>query len=366
MPRSTITNSAVTSDTSNTTDTAPPSASLSYKDAGVDIEAGAELIDQIGAACKATHRPEMISSLGGFAAMTRIPPGYEHPVLVSGTDGVGTKLKLAIEHNRHDGVGQDLVAMCVNDVLVTGAEPFLFLDYYATGRLEVDVAARVIKGIARGCEIADCSLAGGETAEMPGFYDGDEYDLAGFAVGVVDEANIIDGSAIREGDAIIGLPSSGPHSNGYSLIRKVLEDRAIRPGDELLDELLAPTRIYVKSVLATLRAVPGAIHGMAHITGGGFYENIPRIFTDPNQAALINIDAWRVPEVFSFLKQAGNIDEREMLTTFNCGIGFLLIIDQKQSALIESSLNEAGESPMMIGSVVTAEATPGTGQILIR
>jgi phosphoribosylformylglycinamidine cyclo-ligase len=201
---------------------------------------------------------------------------------------------------------------------------------------------------------------------MPGFYDGDEYDLAGFAVGVVDEANIIDGSTIRTGDTIIGLPSSGPHSNGYSLIRKVLEDRSIRPGDDLLDELLAPTRIYVKSVLATLRAVPGAVHGMVHITGGGFYENIPRVFTDPNQAALINIDAWRVPEVFSFLKQAGNIDEREMLTTFNCGIGFLLIIDAQQSELVASSLTEAGESPMTIGSVATAEATPGTGQILIR
>ena len=229
------------------------SQGLSYKDAGVDIEAGAELVRRIGSACKATHRPEMLSNLGGFAAMTEIPAGYQQPVLVSGTDGVGTKLKLAIDHNRHDGVGQDLVAMCVNDVLVTGAEPFLFLDYYATGSLDVDTAATVIKGIARGCELAGCSLAGGETAEMPGFYEGSEYDLAGFCVGVAEKSRIIDGSRVATGDVIIGLPSSGPHSNGYSLIRKVLERVGVAANPDLLDELLAPTRIYVKPVLELLQ-----------------------------------------------------------------------------------------------------------------
>ena len=232
----------------------------------------------------------MLSTLGGFAAMTEIPSGYSQPVLVSGTDGVGTKLKLAIDFNRHDGVGQDLVAMCVNDVLVTGAEPFLFLDYYATGRLDVDTAERVIKGIAHGCEIAGCSLAGGETAEMPGFYEGEEYDLAGFAVGVVDKPNIIDGSGVAVSDVIIGLPSSGPHSNGYSLIRKVLANQEAVPSEALLDDLLAPTRIYVQSVLALLKAKPEAVHGMVHITGGGFYENIPRILPNENVAALIDTD----------------------------------------------------------------------------
>ena len=222
--------------------------------------------------------------------MTEIPSGYSQPVLVSGTDGVGTKLKLAIDFNRHDGVGQDLVAMCVNDVLVTGAEPFLFLDYYATGRLDVDTAERVIKGIAHGCEIAGCSLAGGETAEMPGFYEGEEYDLAGFAVGVVDKPNIIDGSGVAVSDVIIGLPSSGPHSNGYSLIRKVLTNQEAVPSEALLDDLLAPTRIYVQSVLALLKAKPEAVHGMVHITGGGFYENIPRILPNENVAALIDTD----------------------------------------------------------------------------
>ena len=212
--------------------------------------------------------------------MTEIPAGYDQPVLVSGTDGVGTKLKLAIDHNRHDGVGQDLVAMCVNDVLVTGAEPFLFLDYYATGKLDVDTAERVIKGIARGCELSGCSLAGGETAEMPGFYEGDEYDLAGFAVGVVNKPSIIDGSQVADGDIIIGLPSTGPHSNGYSLIRKVLENQDATPSEALLDDLLAPTRIYVRSVLSVLKSLPNAIHGMVHITGGGFYENIPRILPE--------------------------------------------------------------------------------------
>ncbi|NKB99717.1 MAG: phosphoribosylformylglycinamidine cyclo-ligase [Pseudomonadales bacterium] len=341
------------------------SQNLTYKDAGVDIDAGAALIERIGAACKATHRPEMLSTLGGFAAMTEIPTGYDQPVLVSGTDGVGTKLKLAIDHDRHDGVGQDLVAMCVNDVLVTGAEPFLFLDYYATGHLEVDTAARVIKGIAYGCELAGCSLAGGETAEMPGFYEGEEYDLAGFAVGVVNKPNIIDGSQINAGDNIIGLPSSGPHSNGYSLVRKVLENQTTPPNESLLDDLLAPTRIYVKSVLQALRERPGAIHGMVHITGGGFYENIPRIFSDDSLAALIDTDSWAWPEVFSFLQQAGNIEHREMLTTFNCGIGFLMMVDPTHTEALLDVLVTAGEESRVIGQVVDAATEPSASQILV-
>ena len=342
----------------------PSSQGLSYKDAGVDIEAGAELIRRIGSACKATHRPEMLSNLGGFAAMTEIPAGYQQPVLVSGTDGVGTKLKLAIDHNRHDGVGQDLVAMCVNDVLVTGAEPFLFLDYYATGSLDVDTAATVIKGIARGCEIAGCSLAGGETAEMPGFYEGSEYDLAGFCVGVAEKSRIIDGSSVATGDVIIGLPSSGPHSNGYSLIRKVLERAGAGANPDLLDELLAPTRIYVKPVLELLQNVP--VNAMVHITGGGFYENIPRVFNDPNHAALIDIDAWQWPEIFSWLQQAGDIEQTEMLTTFNCGIGFLLIVAEDQADQAIQSLAGAGEAPVRLGRIVSADATIPTGQILIK
>lgn len=341
------------------------SQNLTYKDAGVDIDAGAVLVERIGAACKATHRPEMLSNLGGFAAMTEIPAGYDQPVLVSGTDGVGTKLKLAIDHDRHDGVGQDLVAMCVNDVLVTGAEPFLFLDYYATGRLDVDTAARVIKGIALGCELAGCSLAGGETAEMPGFYDGDEYDLAGFAVGVVNKPNIIDGSQIRKGDTIIGLPSSGPHSNGYSLVRKVLENQARQADESLLDALLAPTRIYVRSVLQTLRDQPGAIHGMVHITGGGFYENIPRIFSDDSLAALIDTDSWTWPGVFGFIQQAGNIEHREMLTTFNCGVGFLMMADPTHTEAVLEALVRAGEKPMIIGQVVDATTNSSASQILV-
>ena len=339
--------------------------SLSYKDAGVDIEAGAELVSRIGQACKATHRSEMLNSLGGFAAMTEIPSGYTSPVLVSGTDGVGTKLKLAIDFDRHDGVGQDLVAMCANDVLVTGAEPFLFLDYYATGALNVDTAERVIKGIAKGCELAGCSLAGGETAEMPGFYDGDEYDLAGFCVGVVEKANIIDGSQIAFGDIILGLPSSGPHSNGYSLIRKVIDQLGVTPSADLLDDLLAPTRIYVSSILPLLREHTSAVHGMVHITGGGFQENIPRVFTDDNQAALIDMDSWAWPEIFAWLQQAGNIETEEMLRTFNCGIGFALIVSAEDCAQIESALADMGEQPRRIGTVVSRDTEVAVGQLLI-
>ncbi len=338
--------------------------SLSYKDAGVDIEAGNELVRRIGAACKATHRSEMLSTLGGFAAMTEIPAGYREPVLVSGTDGVGTKLKLAIDHGRHDGVGQDLVAMCANDVLVTGAEPFLFLDYYATGALDVDTAAAVITGIAKGCEFAGCSLAGGETAEMPGFYQAGEYDLAGFCVGVAEKSRIIDGSKVQRGDVIIGLPSSGPHSNGYSLIRKVLERQGLAPNPELLDDLLQPTRIYVKPVLAATRAVD--VHAMVHITGGGFYENVPRVLNDAGLAALIDLDSWQRPELFAWLQQAGNIDEREMLTTFNCGIGFLLVVSAADAEQTLATLTDAGEAPVTVGQIVGADTAPAANQILVR
>jgi phosphoribosylformylglycinamidine cyclo-ligase len=342
---------------------------LSYKEAGVDIEAGAALVRRIGAACKATHRPEMLTGLGGFAAMTQLPAGYREPVLVSGTDGVGTKLKLAIDHNRHGGVGQDLVAMCANDVLVTGAQPFLFLDYYATGALDVDTAAEVITGIAAGCQLAGCSLAGGETAEMPGFYQPGEYDLAGFCVGVVEKSQIITGDAVNIGDVIIGLPSSGPHSNGYSLIRKVLQQQGMTANQDLLDDLLAPTRIYVKPVLDLLASSTQdqpCVNGMVHITGGGFYENVPRVLNNPEHAACIDLDAWQWPEVFAWLQQAGNIAEQEMLTTFNCGIGFLLIVAAQNTDTTVEHLRNAGEQPLIIGKVVSADHSPGDQEILLR
>lgn len=342
----------------------PGQTGLTYKAAGVDIEAGAELVKRIAPAAKATRRPELLGGLGGFAAMAELPEGYEKPILVTGTDGVGTKLKLAIDYNRHNGVGQDLVAMCVNDVLVVGAEAFLFLDYYATGKLDVDVAERVIKGIAYGCELAGCALAGGETAEMPGFYGDGEYDLAGFCVGVVEKRKIIDGSKIAVGDTIIGLPSSGPHSNGYSLIRKVLESSQLVPDDTLLDELLAPTRIYVKQVRKLLDSVD--VSGMVHITGGGFYENIPRIFRDDGIAALIDVNSWQRPSVFSWLQQAGNISEQEMLTTFNCGIGLLLILPSENTANALEVLRDQGEAPVVIGSIVSADRQGGPGEIVIR
>ena len=300
------------------------SRQLTYRDAGVDIDAGDELIRRIGPAAQRTKRPEMIAGIGGFAALAALPSRYRQPVLVTGTDGVGTKLKLAIDHDRHDGVGQDLVAMCVNDVLVTGGEPFLFLDYYATSRLDVDVAERVIKGIARACELAGCALAGGETAEMPGFYKTGDYDLAGFCVGVVERDLIIDGRNIAAGHRLIGLTSSGPHSNGYSLIRRIIADQAQMPTGELLESLLAPTRIYVRSIHAVLAKMP--IAGMAHITGGGIIENLPRMFEGGPVAALIDLDSWQRPAVFGWLAQAGNVVETEMLRTFNCGIGFVLCV----------------------------------------
>ena len=336
---------------------------LTYRKAGVDIDAGNELVERIASACKATRRPEMLSGLGGFAALSEIPAGYERPVLVTGTDGVGTKLKLAIETDHHDDVGQDLVAMCVNDVLVTGAEPFLFLDYYATGALNVDVAERVIKGIAKACEIAGCTLAGGETAEMPGFYAEGDYDLAGFCVGVVEHDKIIQGQSIAIGDRLIGLASSGPHSNGYALIRRVLDQQGIHPDTGLLDELLAPTRIYVKAVLELIDSV--AVHGMVHITGGGFLENLPRMLASDGIAALINLDAWQRPDVFSWLQQAGNIDELEMLRTFNCGIGFVICLPEAKVATAIDKLADLGETPILIGEIVARATESQPGQIIV-
>jgi len=340
------------------------SKGLTYRDAGVDIEAGDELVRRIGPAAKATHRPELLSGLGGFAALARLPEKYREPILVTGTDGVGTKLKLAIDHDRHDSVGQDLVAMCVNDVLVTGAEPFLFLDYYATGALDVDVAERVITGIARGCELAGCALVGGETAEMPGFYQAGDYDVAGFCIGVVERERIVDGSRLGVGDVLIGLPSSGPHSNGYSLIRRLLEVQGAAPDSERLDALMAPTRIYAKTVLALLEQQP--IHAMAHITGGGILENLPRIFaTTGNLAALVDLNAWTRPAIFDWLQQAGNVDTNEMLRTFNCGIGFVLVVPADAADAVAAALRELDEEPVRIGRIVTAGTEPGTGERVV-
>ncbi len=339
------------------------SKGLTYRDAGVDIEAGEELVRRIAPAAQATRRPELLSGLGGFAALATLPSKYAEPVLVTGTDGVGTKLKLAIDHDRHDAVGQDLVAMCVNDVLVTGAEPFLFLDYYATGALDVDVAERVIKGIARGCELAGCALVGGETAEMPGFYAKGDYDLAGFCIGVVERSRIVDGSRLAAGDVLIGLPSSGPHSNGFSLIRRLLDDRALTPDPSLLDALMAPTRIYAKTVLALLETHP--VHAMAHITGGGLLENLPRIFPGEGLAALVDLDAWQRPALFDWLQQAGRIDEDEMLRTFNCGIGFVLAVPAETADAVMNTLADAGEAPARIGRIVAADTTPAPSERLI-
>jgi phosphoribosylformylglycinamidine cyclo-ligase len=339
------------------------SKGLSYRDAGVDIDAGNELIKRIGPACKATHRPELLTDLGGFAALAAMPSRYRQPVLVSGTDGVGTKLKLAIDNDRHDTVGQDLVAMCVNDVLVTGAEPFLFLDYFATGSLDVDIAERVIKGIAHGCELAGCALVGGETAEMPGFYQAQDYDLAGFCVGVVEREEIVTGASIDIGDSLIGLASTGPHSNGYSLIRRILDDAGITPDSGLLDQLMAPTRIYAKSLLDLQQTLN--IRGMAHITGGGLLENLPRMFADRPLAALIDMDAWPRPDIFSWLQQAGNVEEREMLRTFNCGVGFVLCVAQADVEQACKRLAELGERAFVIGSIVAADAEVGDQQVLI-
>ncbi|MCH8552834.1 MAG: phosphoribosylformylglycinamidine cyclo-ligase [Natronospirillum sp.] len=339
--------------------------SLSYKDAGVDIDAGNELVERIKSAARRTHRPGVMSGLGGFGALFELPTGYREPVLVSGTDGVGTKLRLAMDLQQHDTIGIDLVAMCVNDLIVAGAEPLFFLDYYATGKLNVDIAADVVAGIGRGCELAGCALVGGETAEMPGMYEGDDYDLAGFCVGIAEKSELIDGSRVGPGDVLLGLPSSGPHSNGYSLIRKVLEvsgQSTTQPlGEQSLGEaLLAPTRIYVKPILQVLKA--GPVHAMSHITGGGFIENIPRVLPE-GMRAVVDTESWAWPEVFHWLQRHGNIETREMLRTFNCGIGMVLVVPAEREAAVMQQLTEAGETPVRIGQI---EAGDGPAEVVLK
>ena len=325
------------------------SKALSYRDAGVDIDAGDALVEKIKPFAKRTMRPEVLAGIGGFGALCALPAKYKQPVLVSGTDGVGTKLKLAFELDRHDTVGIDLVAMSVNDVLVQGAEPLFFLDYFACGKLEQRVAADVIKGIARGCEQAGCALIGGETAEMPDFYAVGEYDLAGFCVGVVEKDRILDGRSIKPGDAILGLASSGPHSNGFSLIRKILQ----REKPKAMEGLLEPTRIYVKPVLKLLESIP--VKGLAHITGGGLTGNVPRILQDGLRAVLRK-SAWPRPEVFQWLQRAGNVAEDEMHGVFNCGIGMVVVVDPADAKRAAEHLRASGETVYEIGAI---EKGPG-------
>jgi len=325
-----------------------------YRDAGVDIDAGDELVERIKPAVKRSMRPEVLGGLGGFGALVEVPlHRFRKPVMVSGTDGVGTKLRLAIETGRHDTIGIDLVAMCANDVVVQGAEPVFFLDYYATGKLEVAVAERVIKGIVEGCLLAGCALVGGETAEMPGMYAGGDYDLAGFCVGLVEKDRIIDGTQTRAGDAIIGLPSSGAHSNGYSLVRRLLatsgaDATTMLDGEPLYDRLLAPTRIYVKSVLALLAQVP--VHSIAHVTGGGPTGNIPRVLPDGLEAVLSE-RSWTRPAVFDWLQRAGNIERDEMYRTFNCGLGMTLCVAATDADKAMEILRASGEQPVLVGEV---------------
>ena len=326
---------------------------LTYRDAGVDIDAGDSLVERIAPAAARTRRPEVLGGLGGFGALVEIPKGYREPVLVSGTDGVGTKLKLAIETGRHDSIGIDLVAMCANDIVVAGAEPLFFLDYYASGKLDVETAESVISGIARGCELAGCALVGGETAELPGMYQGEDYDLAGFAVGVVEKSRILDGRTVKAGDVLIGLASSGPHSNGYSLIRKVLQqsgagfDERIA-GRALIEVLLTPTRIYVKSLLALMREVP--LHALAHITGGGLPENIPRVIPDGLSVTLA-AKSWPRPAIFEWLAREGRIAETEMYRTFNMGIGMVLCVAAADAERTLAWLARAEEPAWRIGEV---------------
>jgi len=329
--------------------------SLSYKDAGVDIDAGNALVEKIKSSVASTHRPGVVGSIGGFGGLFEIPVDrYKKPVLVSGTDGVGTKLKLAIDTGRHDTIGIDLVAMCVNDILVLGAEPLYFLDYYATGQLDTDIAADVVEGIAEGCRQSNAALIGGETAEMPGMYSKGDYDLAGFCVGVVEKDNIIDGSKVAVGDVMIAIASSGPHSNGYSLVRKIIEhsgadiDGLLDDGERIADALLAPTRIYVRSIHALLEHFD--IHAMAHITGGGLLENIPRVLPEGAQAVVDN-SSWQLPAVFKWLQQNGNVVDEEMYRTFNCGVGMVLVVAASDSDAILASLQDIGEQAWKLGDI---------------
>jgi phosphoribosylformylglycinamidine cyclo-ligase len=327
---------------------------LSYRDAGVDIDAGDRLVENIKPYAKRTMRPEVLSGIGGFGGLVEISKKFREPVLVSGTDGVGTKLKLAFELNRHDTVGIDLVGMSVNDILVQGAEPLFFLDYFACGKLDVEAATEVIKGIALGCEQSGCALIGGETAEMPGMYPVGEYDLAGFAVGVVEKSQIITGSDIRPGDVVLGMASNGAHSNGYSLVRKIIErskpdlNAKFDAERTLADCIMAPTRIYVKPLLELMRIV--RIKGMAHITGGGLLENIPRVLPE-NVTAVLQGASWQTPKLFDWLREQGNVAQQEMYRTFNCGIGMVVIVDKSDAVVALDQLKSLGETAWVIGTI---------------
>ena len=335
--------------------------SLNYKSAGVDIEAGNELVELIKPIAARTRTAGVLAGLGGFGSMFELPlDRYQAPILVSGTDGVGTKLKLAIDLGIHHTVGIDLVAMCVNDIIVQGAEPLFFLDYFATGKLDVDTAASVIEGIGKGCELAGAALVGGETAEMPGMYADGEYDLAGFCVGIVEKSKIIDGGLVKAGDKLIGIASSGPHSNGYSLIRKILQHSntpLTQPlnGKPLGEVLLEPTRIYVKSLLKLIDTVP--VHALAHITGGGITENLPRVLPD-GVDAYIKLDSWELPEVFKWLQTQGNVARADMLTTFNCGIGMIVCVAPEDEVKTIETLAQLGETAYSVGDIVESEGNP--------
>ncbi|SNX27980.1 phosphoribosylformylglycinamidine cyclo-ligase [Polynucleobacter meluiroseus] len=343
----------------------PPSSGLSYRDAGVDIDAGDDLVDRIKPLAKKTMREGVLAGIGGFGALFEVPKRFKEPVLVSGTDGVGTKLRLAFEWNRHDTIGQDLVAMSVNDILVQGAEPLFFLDYFACGKLSVDTAATVISGIARGCELAGCALIGGETAEMPGMYPPGEYDLAGFAVGAVEKSQIINGASIVPGDVVVAIGSSGAHSNGYSLVRKVIERAGAKPSDDLGgrplgDVVMAPTEIYVKPILKLISQI--SVKGMAHITGGGLVDNVPRVLPE-NIQAVLHRDSWEMPELFRWLQMKGGVAYAEMIRVFNCGIGMVVIVAADQAEATAQLLKAEGLSAWTVGEVV--ERPEGAPQTIV-
>ena len=334
--------------------------SLSYRDAGVDIDAGDAFIDVIKPVAKRTQREGCLSGLGGFGALFQIPQGYKEPILVSGTDGVGTKLKLAFDLNKHDTIGIDLVAMCVNDVLVQGAEPLFFLDYFATGKLTPEIAAQVVTGIGEGCVQANAALIGGETAEMPGMYQPGEYDLAGFCVGAVEKSEIIDGSKVATGDVLIGLASSGAHSNGYSLIRKVIDTYEVPldtqlDGQALSDLVLAPTRIYVRPVLSLMKSIP--VNALAHITGGGIPGNLNRVLPEDCHA-VVQESAWEWPALFRWLKETANIEQQEMYRTFNCGVGMILVVKPEHADAAITHLNDAGEAAFLLGEIRAGAKDP--------
>lgn len=333
-------------------------SSLSYKDAGVDIDAGNQLVERIKSVTKKTHRPEVKGGLGGFGALCALPEKYKKPLLVSGTDGVGTKLRLAMDLKQHAGIGIDLVAMCVNDLIVQGAEPLFFLDYYATGKLNIDTATEVVTGIGKGCELSGCALIGGETAEMPGMYHGEDYDVAGFCVGVVEADDVIDGTRVAHGDALIALGSSGPHSNGYSLIRKIIEVSAsdiseTLEGKALSEHLLEPTRIYVKNVLSLLQQIQ--VNAISHITGGGFWENIPRVLPQGTKA-IIDGSSWQWPAIFNWLQEKGNVTTHEMYRTFNCGVGLIIALPSDKASQAIEILNKLGENAWQIGHIENSDS----------